>query len=136
RVTERDVVVQGLVLEPSRGLDRRDDLPGHAQLGEAPERGLLVVAEVPDRLAQADQPFLEQILGVPAGEEVRARLHPYEPRVAADHLVSGSAIAVAGAKHELQILKLSLSLLRRPCCGRGTGCHALLPLLRSVVAAS
>jgi len=39
RLAEGDVVVQGGVLEPGRRLDRGDDLPGHAQLGEGAERG-------------------------------------------------------------------------------------------------
>src|ERR671930_1167288 len=46
RVAERDVRVEGRVLEPGRGLDRGDDLPGDAELREAPERGLLVGPEV------------------------------------------------------------------------------------------
>ena len=114
RVAERDVRVQRRVLEARRRLDRGDDLPRHAELGEAAERRLLVGAEVADRLVEADQPLLDQVLGVAAGEEVRARLEPDEARVAADQLVEGRRRRCA-PDDELQILELSLSLLRR--CG-------------------
>src|SRR5206468_2251803 len=50
RVAERDVGVERRMLVPRRGLDRRDDLPRHAQLGEAAERCLLVRPEVAHRL--------------------------------------------------------------------------------------
>src|ERR671935_336869 len=82
RVRERDVRVQRGVLEACRRLDRRDDLAGDAELGEAPERRLLVVTEVADGLVEADQPFLDQILRVAARQEVRARLQADEAGVA------------------------------------------------------
>src|SRR6266540_2243838 len=104
RVAERDVAVEGLVLEPRRRLDRGDDLPRDAELGERPERRLLVRAEVADRLVEADQSLLDQVLGVAAGEEVRARLEPHESRVAADQEVERRAVAVARLQDELQIL--------------------------------
>ena len=101
------------VLETRRRLDGRDDLPRHAQLGEAAERRFLVRAEVADSLVEADQPLLDQVLGVAAGEEVRARLEPDEPRVAAHERVECLAVAVPGPHDELQVRKLSLELLRR-----------------------
>src|SRR6185437_641334 len=73
-VAERDVRVERRVLESGRGLDRRDDLARDTELGEAAERRLLVGAEVANRLVEADEPFLEQVVVVAAGEEVRARL--------------------------------------------------------------
>ena len=72
------------MLEARRRLDRGDDLPRHAQLGEAAERGLLVGPEVPHRLAQADQALLDEVLAVAAGKEVRARLHADEAGVPLD----------------------------------------------------
>src|SRR5204863_3619377 len=82
RVRERDVRVQWRVLEASRGLDRRDDLPGHAELGEAAERGLLVMPEVPHGFVEADQAFLDQVLRIAAGEKIRTGLEPDEAGVA------------------------------------------------------
>src|SRR6478672_4191193 len=52
-VAERDVGVERRVLEARRRLDRRDDLPRDAELGEAPERRLLVRAEIADGLVEA-----------------------------------------------------------------------------------
>jgi hypothetical protein len=99
------------VLEPRRRLDRGDDLPRHAQLGEAPERRLLVGAEVANRLVEADQPLLDEVLRVTAGEEVRARLQADEAVVAAHQGIERGGAAVPRLHHQLQILKLSLSLL-------------------------
>jgi len=71
-MAEGDIGVQGGVLEPGRRLDRRDDLAGDAKLGKAPERGLLVGAEVPYRLVEPNQPFLDEVFRVAAGQEVRS----------------------------------------------------------------
>src|SRR5207244_10544754 len=127
-VAEGDVSVQRCVLEPGRRLDRRDDLAGDAELRKAPERGSLVGTEVPHRLVEADQALLEEILGVPAGEEVGARLQPDEARVAPDQNVECGAVPVPRAQHELEVFELPLSLLRSGCgpCGhpglpRGSG---------------
>src|SRR5204862_7825870 len=49
-VAERHVGVERRVLETGRGLDRGDDLPGDAELGERAERRLLVGPEVPNGL--------------------------------------------------------------------------------------
>jgi hypothetical protein len=103
-VAERDVRVQRRVLEAGRRLDRGDDLAGDAELREAAERRLLVGAEVAHRLVEADQALLQQIVGVAAGEEVRARLEADEAGVAANERVHGDAVAVPRLEHELQIL--------------------------------
>jgi hypothetical protein len=115
------------VLEPGGGLDRRDDLPRNAELGERAERRLLVVPEVAHSLVEADQPLLDQVLRVAAGEEVRARLEPHEARIAADQLVEGRPVAVPCSDDELEILKLSLSLLLARNCGRRPCCHRFSP---------
>ena len=122
-MAERDVRVQRRVLEARRRLDRGDDLPCHAELGEAPERGLLVGAEVAHGLVETDQPLLDQILCVAAGEEVRARLQPDKPGVAAHERVERLPVAVAGAHHQLQVRKLSLELLRRVECLSSSSGH-------------
>jgi len=107
------------VLEAGRRLDRSDDLAGDAQLGEAPERGLLVGPEVPNGLIEPDQPLLYEVFRVPAGEEVRARLEPDEAVLAPDQGVERPAIPVPGAHHQLEIFELPLDLLRSGCgpCG-------------------
>src|SRR6266540_2160867 len=130
-VTERHVAVQRLVLEAGRGLDRRNDLARDAKLGEGAERRLLVRAEIAHRLIEADQPFLDQVLRVAAGEEVRARLQPDEPRVAPDQLIERDLVAVSGLEDELQVLELSLSLLlgllRELSCGCRLRSHVFFP---------
>src|SRR3990172_11571887 len=78
RLRERDVRVQRRMLEARRRLDRRDDLSRDAELGEAPEGGLLVRAEVAHRLVEADQALLDEVVRLAAGDEVRARLQPDE----------------------------------------------------------
>src|SRR5204863_4193746 len=101
------------VLEASRSLDRRDDLPCDAELGEASERGLLVGAEITDGLVEPDQALLDQVLRVAAGEEVRARLQPDEPGVAAHERVKRPLVSVPCAHHELEVFELTPELLRR-----------------------
>ena len=61
---ERDVLVERRVLVPGRGLDRGDDLPGYAELGEVPETRLAVPAVVAYRLVEADEALLDQVVGV------------------------------------------------------------------------
>jgi hypothetical protein len=63
--------------------------------------GLLVGAEVADSLVEADQPLLDEVLGIAAGEKVGTRLEPDEACVAADQDVERRAVAVAGAHDEL-----------------------------------
>src|SRR5207247_1303150 len=110
-VTEGHVLVERLVLEAGRGLDRRDDLPCHAQLREAAKGRFLVGAEIAYRLVEADQPLLDQVFGIPAGEEVGARLQPDESRIALDQLRQGGVVAVSSLEHELEILELSVGTL-------------------------
>ena len=106
------------MLVARRGLDRRDDLSRDAELGEAPERRLLVGAEVAHRLVEADQPLLDQVVGLAAGDEVRARLQADEAGIAADERVERRLVVVAGAHDELEIFQLSLGAL----LGRAGGC--------------
>ncbi len=81
RVAERDVRVERRMLEARRRLDGGDDLPRHTELREAAKRRLLVRAEVPDGLVEADHALLHEVVPVAAGEEVRARLQANEPGV-------------------------------------------------------
>jgi len=86
-----------LVLLARRGLDRRDDLAGDAQLGEGPEAGLVLGAEVAGGRVQADQRLLLDVVGVAADEEVATALGPGDPPVAVDQGLEGLAIALLGA---------------------------------------
>jgi hypothetical protein len=71
------------------------------------------VTEVPHRLVEADQPLLDQILGVASGEEVRTRLEADKSRVTADQPVEGGLVAVACPYDELKIRELALLSLNR-----------------------
>ena len=62
RARERDVLVEGAVLVASGRLHRSDDLPRDAQLGEVAKARLAIGAIVADRLVQADQALLDQVL--------------------------------------------------------------------------
>ena len=115
------------MLEAGRGLDRGDDLPRHAELGEGAERRLLVGTEVAHRLVEPDQALLDQVVTVAADQEVGARLQPHERRVAPDQPVERGLIAVSGLEHELQILELSLSLLGTLWCSCVTNGHRERP---------
>src|SRR5450432_3406609 len=84
---ERDVLVQRRVLVAGRCLDGRDDLAGDAELGEVAEARLAVGPEVPDRLVEADQALLDEIVGVAAGEKVRGGLQAYETVITPDQTV-------------------------------------------------
>jgi hypothetical protein len=62
-LAERDVLVEGRVLVAGRGLDGGDDLAGDAELREVAEAGLSIGAVVADRLVEAEQAFLNQVVG-------------------------------------------------------------------------
>ena len=55
------------MLEAGRRLDRRNDLAGDAELGEA-RNEVSLSARVTHRLVEADQPFLVEVVGLAAGE--------------------------------------------------------------------
>ena len=113
RARERDVLVQRGVLVAGRGLDRGDDLARDAQLGEVAEARLAVGAVVADRLVQADEALLDQIVGVAAGEEVRRGLEPDEAVVTADEAVVRVGVALLREGDQEAILNLRLSLRAR-----------------------
>src|SRR5436305_13205828 len=75
---ERHVLVQRGVLVARGRFDGRDDLPGDAQLGEVPEARLAIAAEVPNRLVEADEAFLDQVVAVAPGTEIRRSLQTDE----------------------------------------------------------
>src|SRR5262249_38992524 len=94
----------------------------HAELGEAAEGRLLVGAEIAHRLVETDEAFLQEIVVVAAGEEVRARLEADEPGVAAGQGIHRDLIPVFGFEDDVGSLLLSLSFLRR-IRSRGTRSH-------------
>ena len=98
------------MLVAARGLDRGDDLPGDAELGEVAEARLAVGPEVADRLVEADQSLLDQILGVATEQEVRRRLEPDEAAITLDDPVVGVGTAPLGERNQVRILKLGLSV--------------------------
>jgi hypothetical protein len=98
------------VLVAGRGLHGRDDLARDAQLREVAERGFAVRPEVADRLVQADQALLDQVLGVTSDEEVRRRLQPHERRITPDEPVVRVWRALARQSEKILVIKLYLSL--------------------------
>ena len=71
---------------------------------------LAVGAEIADRLVEADQPFLHEILAVAADEEVRGRLQAHEGGITAHEPVVRVIDALTGQCEEISIIKLNLSL--------------------------
>ena len=59
---DRHVLVEGLVLLARGRLDRGDDLARDAELGEGPERGLVLGPEVAGRLVEADERLLLDVV--------------------------------------------------------------------------
>src|SRR6185295_7421603 len=110
RARERDVLVQRGVLVARGGLDRRDDLARDAELGEVAEARLAVGAEVADRLVEADEALLDEIVAVAAGEEVRRGLQAHETVVAAHQTVVGRRIPLLRKGNQVAILDLNLRL--------------------------
>ena len=68
-------------------------------------------AVVAHGLVQADEALLDQILGLAASEEVRARLQPDESGVAPDQFVLRPQVAVSRKKGKASILNLTLSFV-------------------------
>src|SRR5436190_16096572 len=123
RLRERDVLVQGGMLVAARGLDGRDDLPRDAELREIAEARLPVRAEVPDRLVQAQEPFLNQVVRIATQQEIRRRLQAHESAVALDDPVIRVRAAALRERDEIRILKLrwSFGAAGCGCSGRGNG---------------
>ena len=78
------------------GLDGGDDLASDAELGEVAEARLAVGAEVADRLVEADEALLDEVVGVPSGEEVGGGLQAHETVVSPDEPVICVAVALLG----------------------------------------
>ena len=114
RGRERDVAVERRVLVARRRLDRGDDLPRDAELREVAEARLAIGAVVADRLVEADQALLDQIVAVATDEEVRRGLQTHEAVVAAHQTVVCRVVALLGKRDEVSIIDL---YLRLRCCG-------------------
>jgi hypothetical protein len=101
------------VLVAGRRLHRGDDLARDAELREVAERRLAVGPEVADRLVEADQALLDQVLAVAPDEEVGGRLEAHERGVAPNEAVVGVMASLPGEGEEVAILDLDLSLSLR-----------------------
>src|SRR6185503_9233330 len=110
RRRERDVLVQRRVLVARRGLHGRDDLAGDAQLREVAEARLPVGPVVADRLVEADEALLDEVVAVAAGEEVRRRLQADEPVVPAHEALVRRVVALLGEGDEVSVIDLDLRL--------------------------
>src|SRR3954452_3725587 len=110
RLRERHVLVQRRVLVARRRLHRGDDLAGDAELREVAEARLAIGAVVADRLVQADEALLDEVVRVAAGEEVRRRLQADEAVVAADEPLVRGRIALLGEGDEVTVIDLDLRL--------------------------
>jgi hypothetical protein len=123
---ERHVLVQRGVLVPRGRLDRGDDLARDAQLREVPEARLAVGAVVANRFVEPNQALLDEIVGVPAYEEVRRRLEAHEAVVAAHDLVVRILLSLLCERDEVVIIKLSFRVRLWPriatCRRRTRGC--------------
>src|SRR3954447_24285739 len=108
RLAEGDVLVERRVLVAGCGLDRGDDLAGDAELGEVAEARLAVGPVVADRLVEAEQALLDQVVGLSPEEEVRRRLETDEAAVTLDDHVVGVWSARFGERDEIMVIKLSL----------------------------
>src|SRR5439155_22750217 len=87
-------------------LDGGDDLAGDSQLRERPERRLTLDLVVADRLVQADQRLLLDVVAVAAHQEVPAALGPGEAAIALDQDLLGLAIAALSKDGEVVVLTI------------------------------
>src|SRR3954454_24753885 len=129
RLAERDVLVERGVLVAGRGLDRGDDLTRDAELREVAEARLAVGAVVANRLVEAHQALLDQVVGVATDEEVRGRLEAHEPVVALDDLVVRILAPLLCQSYQIMIIKLDFRVRPEvPCtsCKRGSSHRMLL----------
>ena len=121
RLAERHVRVERRVLVARRGLDRGDDLARDAELREVAEARLPLGAVVPDRLVEADQALLDQVVRVAADQEVRRGLEPHEPVVAAHEAVRRPRSRPAWRARPGTRRRAGTSDLRRGGLCRGAG---------------
>jgi hypothetical protein len=98
------------VLVAGRGLHRGDDLTRDAELGEVSEARLTIGAVVANRLVEADQALLNQVVGVAAGEKVRRCLEADEAVITADDPIVRIRVPLLRERDEIPILELRLSL--------------------------
>src|SRR6185437_16973202 len=141
RAGEGDVLVERRVLVARGGLDRGDDLARDAQLGEVAEARLAVGPVVADRLVEADEPLLDEVVRVSPGQEVRRGFEAHEPVVPANDVVISLAVPLLGESDEITILDLRLragscrksshgaSLLEQTDEGRSVGIRGAVPPL-------
>ncbi len=135
RARERDVLFSGVCLLRVAVLTAVmiwRVMQSSAKLRKLDSRSVAVVA---DRLVEADEPLLDEIVAVAAGQEVRRRLQAHEAVVAPDETVVRGRIALLGKRDQVPIINLNLRLrmrgktghersfrTRRRPCRRGRNC--------------
>ena len=87
--------------------------------GACLKRVAVLIAVMIWRVTHSSAKLRNEVFGVPAGEEIRARLEADEAVVAPDQDVERPAVTVPGAQHELKVFELPLGFLRSGCgpCG-------------------
>src|SRR5206468_3598926 len=110
RAGEGHVAVERRVLVARRRLDRGDDLPGDAQLREVAKARLAVRAVVADGLVEPDQSFLDEVVAVASGQEVRRGLQADEAVVPAHEPVVRVGVALLGKGDQEAVIYLKLTL--------------------------
>ncbi len=80
------------------------------QLREVAEARLAIGAVVANRLVEADEALLDQIVAVAAGEEVRRRLETHEAVVTADETVVRVRVSLLCKGDEESVIDLKLRL--------------------------
>ena len=96
------------MLVAGRGLHRGDDLAGDAELGEVAKARLAVGPVVADRLVEAEQALLDQIVRLAPEEEVGRGLETDEAAVALDDRVVGIGPSLLGEGDQVVIIKFNL----------------------------
>jgi len=91
-------------------LDGGDDLTRDAQFREVTEAGFPIGAVVTHRLVQANETFLDQVVRIAAGQEVRRGLEPDEPVIAADDSIVRIRVSLLCESDQEPILNLRLRL--------------------------
>src|SRR5439155_4468828 len=82
---------------------------------------LAVGAKVADRLVEAHQALLDEVVRVPAGQEVRRGLQPHEAVIAPHEPVVGVAVAELGERDQKAVIDLRFRLRVT-----GDSCHELV----------
>jgi len=115
RAAERDVGVKRRVLLTRGGFDGGDELPGDTELGEGTETGTAGWIVVSNSLAQADEPLLEHIVTIRAGEEICTALAPNERPIPHHEFSGRTFIPRLSSGDEFQIIRTAYGSVSTVC---------------------